>query len=459
MPVGVETCADTADEDCDGKECALWGHVYDGSEDQAYLYEIALAPNGDIYMIGEVGDAGATIAFNGQTVTATATERSFLVKISAQGDTLWTKMLPGQGGFQEANLYRLVGATDTSVIIDAFLIQPADYGGGLLEPDDWYDHAYVSFDAGGTYQWSTMLVTPGGGVFGGTSGLSPLNEVVIVGYAAAGSTYDGQVITDPSSLDDRNWFGLGLDAVTGNLLWHHDGWVVGQLENNNTYQAMAFGPQGDIYITGSVHSDLSFGGPTLEFTNDWGSAFVAHLDADGEWVDGGMFSDNVYPEDLTIGPNGEVVISAYVGFYELLGKPTPNEPYRWAVIALDGQYQPTWARFMSEVPTLATDPSGDIAFVLGDDDQIAVDAPPTFPAIGTIDVVTGRLALDGTLKWYRQFGAPGALVDDRSPWKTFGIQPDGKAILLLQSAGQPMDFGSGPLAPTGSDISLVQLAP
>jgi hypothetical protein len=304
-----------------------------------------------------------------------------------------------------------------------------------------------------------MFLTPGNGDFRATQRLSPLNEVVIVGYATAGSTYDGQVIIDPSSVAGRNWFGLGLDAATGNLLWHHDDWVVGELENNNAYQAMAFGPQGDIYITGSVLSDLSFGGPTLVFDNDWASAFVAHLDADGEWVDGGMFSDNCSPVDLTIGPNGEVVVSAYIDFYEFAGKPTPSEPNHWAVFALDGQYQPTWARFMSEWPTLATDPTGDIAFVLGDSDQIAVDAPAQFPAIGVIDVVTGRLALDGTLKWHRQFGAPGALVDDRSPWKTFGIQPDGKAIILFQSAGQPVDFGSGPLAPNGSDIGLVQLAP
>src|SRR6185503_9244450 len=87
MPVGEETCADAADEDCDGKECALWAHLYDSSKAQYYLYEMALDPSGNIYLIGEVGDAGATIDFNGQTVTASATARSFLAKVSAQGDT------------------------------------------------------------------------------------------------------------------------------------------------------------------------------------------------------------------------------------------------------------------------------------------------------------------------------------------------------------------------------------
>jgi hypothetical protein len=459
MPVGMETCADVADEDCDGTECALWGHVYDLSDSQGHASEIVVDPNGDIYMIGQVGNAGATIDLNGTTATATATERSFLTKISAQGNTLWTKMLPGQGGPQEANFYRLVGATDSSVIVDAFLIQPADFGGGLLQPSGWYDHAYVSFDGDGSYQWATQFVTPGDGVFGGLSDLSPLNEVVIVGYAAAGSAYDGTTIINPASPASRNWFGLAFDATTGNIVWQEEGWVVGDLENNNTYQAMAFGHQGDIYITGSVHSDLAFGGPTMAFTNDWASAFVAHLDADGQWVDGGMFSDNCYPEDLTIGPNGEVVLSAWVSFYEFAGAPTPSEPNRWAVFALDDQYQPTWVHFMSEVPTLATAPDGDIAFVLGDNNDIAVHAPATFPAKGTIDIVTGRIGLDGTMKWYRQFGAPGGLVDDHSPWKTFGVQPDGKAIVAFRSAGQPVDFGSGPLAPTGTDLGLVQLAP
>src|SRR5262249_29122767 len=157
--------------------------------------------------VADVGDSGATIDLGGQTVTATASARSVLAKISPQGDTLWTKMLPGQGGPQNSNLYRLVGATDDRVIVRAFLAQPTDFGSGVLQPDGWYDTAYVSFDDSGTYQWATTFNTPGDGVFDGLVGLSPLNEVVIAGYAAPGSTYDGELIIDPASTSDRDWFG------------------------------------------------------------------------------------------------------------------------------------------------------------------------------------------------------------------------------------------------------------
>ncbi|MBL9025652.1 MAG: hypothetical protein JNL21_25885 [Myxococcales bacterium] len=109
--------------------------------------------------------------------------------------------------------------------------------------------------------------------------------------------------------------------------------------------------------------------------------------------------------------------------------------------------------------TLATAPDGDIAFLLGEDDDIAVHAPATFPVKGTIDLVTGRIGLDGTMRWYRQFGAPGGLVDDHSPFKTFGLQPDGKAIVAFRAAGQPVDFGSGPLAPTSTDLARCSSRP
>lgn len=83
----------------------------------------------------------------------------------------------------------------------------------------------------------------------------------------------------------------------------------------------------------------------------------------------------------------------------------------------------------------------------------------TFDAKGSIDLVAGRVAPDGSLLWYRQFGAPGATIDDLSPYSTFGVQPDGKAIVLFRALGAPVDFGSGPLTAAGYDLGLVQLAP
>ncbi|APR74674.1 Hypothetical protein A7982_00020 [Minicystis rosea] len=113
---------------------------------------------------------------------------------------------------------------------------------------------------------------------------------------------------------------------------------------------------------------------------------------------------------------------------------------------------------MSEVPSIDVGNSGEIGFLLGDNATISVGGA-SFPSVGNIDLVAGKIAADGTMKWYRRFGAAGATIDDISPRKTFGLQPDGKAIVLFHGSGAAVDFGFGPLAPKNLDIGIVQLAP
>lgn len=451
-PVGDETCAGVVDEDCDGRECGLWGRLYGDAANQSPR-SLEVAPNGDIYLIGELGAPGNGIQFGGMTIVADAQSRHFLAKLSADGQELWIKKLPSQEG---NSAYRILGASNTSVFISTHLMETIDLGGGPLSSNGWGDAAFAAFDSGdGAYQWGKTLTAPGNG---GTTyyayGLSPLNEVVIVGHAAPGAVYDGVTIANPASPENRVWYGLAMDGATGSLLWHHE-WQVGALENNDTYRSLAFDAQGHIFITGSIASPASFGGPTL-VPVDWTQGYVVHLDPDGQWVEGSLFCDDCYPEQIAIGPAGEVILSGYIGFYELGNIPVPT--HSWGIFGLDGQYKPAWVQFMSEVPSIDIGASGDIGFVIGDDQTIEVGGAG-FPAHGTIDLVAGKLALDGTMQWYRQLGAPGAKIDDMSPAKTFGLQPDGKAIILFQSSGAAVDFGFGPLAPSGVDIGVVQLAP
>ncbi len=457
-PTGEETCAGVADEDCDGTECGLWGRLYgDASNQMGNALEVA--PNGDVYITGRIGDPGASIQFDGETVLADAANQHFIAKLSADGQERWIRRLPSQVATIQSGTshYRIMGATDSSVIISTPLTEVIDLGGGPLASDGWGDTAFASLDSDdGSYEWGTTFTGPGdGGVTFSAYGLSPLGEIVIAGHAAPGAVYDGQVIADPSSPDTRVWYGLGFDAATGNLLWSHT-WQVGPLENNDTYHNLAFGKEGDIYITGSVSSPVSFGGEPM-VPVDWTQGYLAHLDPQGEWVDGGLYCDSCYPEQMVIGPGGEVVISGYVDFYELGDIPLPTNG-QWAIFGLSTQYQPLWARLMSEAPAIDLDESGDIGFEIGDTDMIDIDGA-SFPAIGLVDIVVGRIALDGTLQWYRQLGTPGARTDDISPQQTFRLQPGGKAIVMLEASGAPADFGFGPLPPVGGrDIGVVQLA-
>jgi len=445
-------CAGVLDEDCDGTECAIWGRLYGDAANQS-PGSLEVAPNGDIYFTGDIGAPGSNIQFGGMTIVADALNHHFLAKLSANGQELWFKKLPSQNG---SSAYRIIGASDTSVIISAHLVQTIDLGGGPLSSDGSGDAVFAAFDGGdGAYQWGRTLTAPGtGGTRYYAYGLSPLNEVVIAGYAAPGAVYDGVTIADPASPDNRVWYGLGLDGATGSLLWHHE-WQVGELENNNTYQSLAFDAQGHIFITGSIVWPATFGGPPLLPGNE-PHGFVVHLDPDGQWVEGSLFCVACYPEEIAIGPVGEITLSGYIGFYQIGNISVPK--HSGAVFGLDGQYQPVWVHFMSEVPDIDVGVSGDVGFVFGEDETIEVDGATSSPH-GTIDLVAGKIAQGGTMQWYRQFGAPSATIDDMIQGEAFRLQPDGKAIVLFPSSGAAVDFGSGPLAPSGADIGVVQLAP
>ena len=407
-----------------------------------------MAPNGDIYIVGGF----STIQFAGQTLQSDVVNNQFLAKLSASGQELWIKKLPSQGN---TGYFDIIGATDTSVIIKTNLTATIDLGGGPLSSNGWGDAAFVAFSSAGVYQWGTTLTAPGDGVMWlSASEVSSLNQVVIAGFAGPGAVYQGAAVTNPANQKSRNWFGLAFDASTGALVWHHD-FQVGDLENNNTLKSVAVGPQGDVYITGFTFAPISFGGPALTPVN-WTQGFVAHLDGGGNWVDGGFLGDNIYPDQIEVGPGGEIIVSAAYDFYQLGGKPVPFQPGN-VVFGVSGQYKPTWTQFMNEQISIDVDADG-VGFVLGNNQSFNVGGT-TFGLKGTIDLVAGKIGMDGAMKWYRQFGASGASVDDASPRETFRLQPDGKAIILFQAKGGPIDFGFGPLSPAASStVGVVQLA-
>jgi hypothetical protein len=456
MPTGAETCSGTADEDCDGTECALWARMWGGSEPQ-YSTGMAVAPNGDVYFTGALAFPGDSITFAGQTVTANNIDISFLAKMSAQGDELWIRMLPGGVG---STTYEIVGATSTRVVITADLQETLDFGGASVTSDGWNDVVFAAFDAGGDFQWAKPFLSPGESTMSVTAyGMSPLGQAIVAGFTLPGTTYDGEVVIDPLSGEERSWYGMAIDPETGALVWHRD-WTVSETGAWETYKDIGFGPQGDIYITGSTSAEIAFGGPPLVPGGVYAEGYIAHLDPEGQWVDGAFFCNECLPKRLAIGPSGEVAISAWLDSPEL--SPLPNPSNLWsAIYHLDAQYQADWAFYMANTTNIQFTSTGELAFMLIDHDPVFLGSSLPLKAIGIWDLFTGRLAMDGTLLWHRQFGAPDASIGIYNDGRAFGLQPGDRSVVVADLFGAPVDFGCGPLegGTEDVDISVIQLAP
>jgi hypothetical protein len=448
MPTGDETCAGTADEDCDGTECAVWARLYDFGG-WIWAAEAAVASNGDVFVTGKFGDRGDTLVFAGQSITADAAGTAFLAKLSPQGDELWIRKLPSDS----AMAYVFVGVTDTSVLVHTSVNVPTDFGGGPLAADGGGDRALVAFDpVTGAHRWSTM-VADAGPMAMRLSGISALGEAVFVGHAPPGASYDGTTITDPLSATQNNGFGMAVDVATGSLVWHQS-WSLAENEFY-PYEALAFGPQGDIYIAGDVSSDIAFGGPQLVHTGDHRQGFLAHLDADGQWMDGGWMCTGCTPTDLAVGPAGEVAVAAGIDDHPLGDIPNTGM-VEHAIFGVDAEHAPSWVVYISSNANIEMTSTGEVSFLYSDWNDILLDGQ-ALPAIGDKDLLLGRIGTDGTLLWHRQLGAPGASVYDPLV-RPFALQPDGKGIGVLWLDGAPVDLGCGPLAPVGTQVGIVQFA-
>ena len=447
---GAETCASNLDEDCDGSECGLWGHVY-GSSSMQFPLGIEVAPNGDTYFLFAFNNAGDSIQFAGSTITATGEDDYVLAKVSVTGQEVWANRFTAPYGY-----FQILGANEDGVFIGGNLFATIDLGGGPLVNNTGVTHkAFAAFDSDGDFLWNTAVRGPTGALFLDAAGLSPLGQIVIAGHAWPGAEYEGEVIADPNAVGGGVQVGFAIDAITGVLLWHHE-WETEDL-NYDLLTAIGFDAQGEIFLGGGDTAySISFGGPTL-VPGPQEQGFLVHLDTNGEWVAGAFICDYCQPEKIAVGPAGEVIVSGWGVWSVASATPLPIVTTGTAISRLDAvSFEPVWTTFTSDLADFDIDANGEIRFSFCGPGAFYDDV--STPAIGVEDLLLGKMDMSGAVLWHRKFGAPGATLIDRE-YNTYRSMPDGHGVLLFRGGGAPVDFGAGAMTFSGSNLGLVQIAP
>ena len=135
----------------------------------------------------------------------------WLLKLSETGDTLWTKLLGGNG---EDNGINLVSTNNGGVILIGQ--SGSDQDGDVTDTSNGsIDYWVVSLDSEGNVLWNKLL--GGNSIDIGTSITSTLdNGYVVVGGAASSNNGD---VTEISNGFDDYWV-VKLDS-TGNIVWNN----------------------------------------------------------------------------------------------------------------------------------------------------------------------------------------------------------------------------------------------
>lgn len=317
----------------------LWSKRY-GAAGSDGSTALAVDPSGNVAFGGYYS---GTVNFGGSSFTSSSYD-SFLVKLDAAGNHLWSKTFPDGDG---DDIHDLASDPAGNVIAVGSFIEMVDVGGGpFTAPDAADDGFIVKLDAAGNHLWSKHiyaigdqmadLVTTdaagnvyvtgrlysqaidfgGGFVYGGAfvvkydpdgnhiwSGAWPHSAKELVVDSAGncyltgnfGGTLDfgGGPLT---SVGGQDIYLVKLDA-SGNHVWSQR---FGS-SNDQLAPGLVVDSAGNIILAGGFYNSINFGGGTLTSTGGERDVFVAKLAPDGSHLWSKHFGDDTGQRALALG--------------------------------------------------------------------------------------------------------------------------------------------------------------
>ncbi|MFO0575695.1 MAG: SBBP repeat-containing protein [Polyangia bacterium] len=248
-------------------------------------------------------------------------------------------------------------------------------------------------------------------------------------------------------------------SASGRPLWSKQFISSGDGYSISTAGGLAVDRKGDVYITGAFGGKVDFGGGLLE--SSWAAShFAVKLAADGKHVWSKNFADNTYGTPgavVAVDASGDLLLSgsfrSTINFSSAAGVLVSGGGADVYVAKLTSDGTHVWSkRFGGPLDdqgyAVAADPSG--ALLLTG----TVNGPVSF---GGAPLATGpfvtKLAADGAHLWSKRFGDATSDIA-----YSLATSPSGDVVLGGEMTGS-LDFGGGPLAPTGkNDLFLAKLS-
>jgi len=328
--------------------------------------EITIDNNGNSYITG-VFEYTAT--FGSYTLTSLGEYDVFTAKLDADGSWLWAT----QAGGNDLDI-SLGIATDNvgNIFVSGYFYETSSFGSYTLTSSGDEDIFVAKLDTNGNWLWA---IQTGASEEDGGNGLAVDDDgnSFVTGYFSETVAFGSSTLSSPGSgsifiakLDTNgNWI-WAAQAVTSEYDW---------IESNDIVIDIA----GNSYITGSFEGSAAFGSYSFTSIGEE-DAFVAKLDADGNWlwavhVSSSDDEENVSGNGITLSDENGSNVTGYFsgvitfGSFTLTGSDGNNI----FVAKLDSDGDWLWATYAAGVsgfPKIAMDSDGN-SYVTGDFDGTA----------------------------------------------------------------------------------------
>lgn len=282
----------------------LWAKSVGGT-DSDFGKSVATDLNGNIFVTGYF--SGDTLIFGIDTLINTVTiggaSSIFLAKYDALGNVIWAKS--AGGGPFSANANSVVTDTNGNVYITGFFGSPTiTFGTTTLTNTGGTCIFLAKYDALGNVLWAK---SPVGNSFDQANSVTiDLNENVYVTgkFESATLTFGSITLTNPNNNND---IFLVKYNSSGNVIWGKSAGSFGYDEG----ASIAADTSGNVYITGTFASVITFGTTTLTNTLSSIDIFLTKYNSSGNvvWARKASGTENDAAHSVATDENGNIYVT------------------------------------------------------------------------------------------------------------------------------------------------------
>jgi hypothetical protein len=438
----TETCANLADEDCDGHDCVIWAKTFGDVSDQR-VGGMAVDGDGNIYLAGSFN---GTLAFDPRVPISANGSDIYVAKFNAEGEHIWSRSFGSPSG--TVSLSGIAVDPDGNIVITGNMAGTIDFDGTVLSLSAYQDVYVAKLSPEGSALWATKPVSDDMNIAANPA-IDSLGNIILFGTSECATCAPATTQTWVKKLkpdSSTSWY-KGFPFVDG--------------LGNQIAGSVSVDRFDNILITGAFSQTASFGSSSLTPAGGF-DIFIAKLDPTGAHVWSARYGDGSDQQGMGIAADslGNVIISGkFKGTLSFGGDEMVAAGDTDSYVAkLSSAKVYIWSKSFGgqeadEAGPIAVLPDGAIVFSGASVGSVNYGGGALRGGGGT-DIPLVKLAPDGRHLWSRVFGGD---LDQKG--RALVITEAGETLLGSEVSGE-VDVGSGVLpAGGGLDVLLAKFAP
>jgi hypothetical protein len=265
---GVMTSIDEGDDLFVTKMSPLGRHLWSKSfEAPGADYGIFLSIDGEdnVLVSGYFADS---VAFGPEPLVSVGGDEGFVVKISPEGEHVWSRGIGGTGG---DSAYAVAADGKGNVYVTGFFTEEVDFGDNRVKSAGGDDTFVLKYSKDGQLLWSRTL---GGGASDYAYAMAVGDDVVIAGYSDSAEIAVGKETLTTAGSSDVLVVAYSQD---GDYRWGHTFGAAGE----DIAWGLAASPKGGYAVTGYFVGPVDFGAAVLTSEVEVRDLYVLFLSASG----------------------------------------------------------------------------------------------------------------------------------------------------------------------------------